>query len=202
MKTLRVNCDSVGINTVVKSIKEGKIVVFPTDTVYGIGCDPYNKEAVEKVYRIKNRKQGKLFPVLGFSKNELEKIANFNEKANKIAEKFWPGRLTLILPLKNEKLKTSMNLENKVAVRVPNNSCALAILEQCNLIIGTSANVSGMESFVDPDECEKNISDYDVFVDSGKIPSKGESTVIEISEDEVVVHRKGSISKEEILNLF
>ncbi len=202
MKTLRVNCDSNGINTVVKSIKEGKIVVFPTDTVYGIGCDPYNKEAVEKVYRIKNRKQGKLFPVLGFSKNELEKIANFNEKANKIAEKFWPGRLTLILPLKDEKLKTSMNLENKVAVRVPNNSCALAILEQCNLIIGTSANVSGMKSFVDPDECEKNISDYDVFVDSGKISSKGESTVIEISEDEVVVHRKGSISKEEILNLF
>lgn len=202
MKTLRVNCDSDGINITVKSIKEGKIVVFPTDTVYGIGCDPYNKEAVEKVYRIKNRKQGKLFPVLGFSKNELEKIANFNEKANKIAEKFWPGRLTLILPLKDEKLKTSMNLENKVAVRVPNNSCALAILEQCNLIIGTSANVSGMESFVDPDECEKNISDYDVFVDSGKISSKGESTVIEISEDEVVVHRKGSISKEEILNLF
>lgn len=202
MKTLRVNCDSNGINTVVKSIKEGKIVVFPTDTVYGIGCDPYNKEAVEKVYKIKNRKKGKMFPVLGFSKNELEKIANFNEKANKIAEKFWPGRLTLILPLKDEKLKTSMNLENKVAVRVPNNSCALSILEQCNLIIGTSANVSGMESFVDPDECEKNISDYDVFVDSGKIPSKGESTVIEISEDEVVVHRKGSISKEEILNLF
>ena len=199
---MRVNCDSNGINTTVKSIKEGKIVVFPTDTVYGIGCDPYNKEAVEKVYRIKNRKQGKLFPVLGFSKNELEKIANFNEKANKIAEKFWPGQLTLILPLRDEKLKTSMNLENKVAVRVPNNSCALAILEQCNLIIGTSANVSGMESFVDPDECEKNISDYDVFVDSGKISSKGESTVIEISEDEVVVHRKGSISKEEILNLF
>jgi len=202
LKTLRVNCDSDGINTTIKSIKDGKIVVFPTDTVYGIGCDPYNKEAVEKVYRIKNRKQGKLFPVLGFSKNELEKIANFNEKANKIAEKFWPGQLTLILPLKDEKLKTSMNLENKVAVRVPNNSCALAILEQCNLIIGTSANVSGMESFVDPDECEKNISDYDVFVDSGKISSKGESTVIEISEDEVVVHRKGSISKEEILNLF
>ncbi len=199
---MRVNCDSNGINTTVKSIKEGKIVVFPTDTVYGIGCDPYNKEAVEKVYRIKNRKQGKLFPVLGFSKNELEKIANFNEKANKIAEKFWPGGLTLILPLKDEKLKTSMNLENKVAVRVPNNSCALAILEQCNLIIGTSANVSGMESFVDPDECEKNISDYDVFVDSGKISSKGESTVIEISENEVKIHRKGSISKEEILNLF
>ncbi len=199
---MRVNCDSDGINTTVKSIKEGKIVVFPTDTVYGIGCDPYNKEAVEKVYKIKNRKQGKLFPVLGFSKNELEKIANFNEKANKIAEKFWPGRLTLILPLKDEKLKTSMNLKNKVAVRVPNNSCALAILEQCNLIIGTSANVSGMESFVDPDECEKNISDYDVFLDSGKISSEGESTVIEISGDEVMVHRKGSISKEEILNLF
>ncbi|MFQ5573192.1 MAG: L-threonylcarbamoyladenylate synthase [Nitrosopumilaceae archaeon] len=199
---MRVKCDSKGINTAVKSIKEGGIVVFPTDTVYGICCDPYNKEVVEKVYRIKNREFGKLFPVLGFSKNELEKIANFDEKANKIAERFWPGQLTLILPLKDEKLKTSMNLEDKVAVRVPNNSCALAILEQCNLIIGTSANISGMESFVDPDECERNISDYDVFVDGGKISSKGESTVIEISENEVEIHRKGSISKEEILNLF
>ncbi len=103
---MRVNCDSDGINITVKSIKEGKIVVFPTDTLYGICCDPYNKEAVEKVYRIKNRKQGKLFPVLGISKKELEKIVNFNEKANKIAEKFWPGRLTLILPLKDEILKT------------------------------------------------------------------------------------------------
>jgi L-threonylcarbamoyladenylate synthase len=199
---LRIKCDSDGINTAIKSIKEGGIVVFPTDTVYGIGCDPYNKEAVEKIYRIKNREHGKLFPVLGFSKNELEKIVSFDDKANKIAEKFWPGQITLLLPLKDEKLRTSMNLEDKIAVRVPNNDCTLAILEHCDLIVGTSANTSGMKSFTDPDECEKNVSEYDVFVDDGKISSKGESTVIEINGNEIEFHREGSVSKEEILNLF
>ena len=177
-------------------------MIFPTDTVYGIGCDPYNKEAVEKIYRIKNREQGKLFPVLGSSKNELEKIVSFDDKANKIAEKFWPGQLTLILPLRDEKLRISMNLKDKIAVRVPNNNCILAILKQCNLIVGTSANISGTKSFTDPDECEKNISEYDVFIDDGKISSKGESTVVEITGNMIEVHREGSISREEVLNLF
>ena len=177
-------------------------MIFPTDTVYGIGCDPYNKEAVEKIYRIKNREQGKLFPILGFSKGELEKIVSFDDKANKIAEKFWPGQITLLLPLKDEKLRTSMSLEDKIAVRVPNNNCTLAILEHCDLIVGTSANISGMKSFTDPDECEKNVSECDVFVDDGKISSKGESTVVEINDNEIEIHREGSVSKEEILNLF
>lgn len=202
MKTLRIKCDSNGINAAIKAIKEGGIVIFPTDTVYGIGCDPYNKKAVEKIYRIKNRERGKLFPVLGFSKDELEKIASFNDKANKIAEKFWPGQITLVLPLKDEKLGTSMNLDDKIAVRVPKSDCALAILEQCNLIVGTSANMSGIKSFTDPVECEKNVSDFDVFVDDGKISSRGESTVVEINDKKIEIHREGSISKEEILNLF
>lgn len=199
---MRVKCDSDGINITVETIKDGGIVIFPTDTVYGIGCDPYNKEAVEKIYRIKKRESVKLFPILGFSKNELAKIVNFDEKSNKIAEKFWPGQITLILPLKDEKLKTSMNLGDKVAVRVPNNTCALALLERCNLIVGTSANVSGFNSFTDPDECERSVSDYDVFVDGGRISSEGESTIIEVIENEIEILRKGSVSKEEILNLF
>ncbi len=195
-------CNTNGINVVVKSIKNGEIVIFPTDTVYGIGCDPYNKKSVEKIYKIKNREKGKLFPVLGFSKNELSKIAKFDDTANKIIEKFWPGQITLILPLIDKKLKVSMNLEDKVAVRIPNNNCILAVLEECKLIVGTSANISGFNSFSDPDECEKNMSNYDIFLDGGKISSKGESTIVEINQRGIEIQRKGSISKEEILNLF
>lgn len=195
-------CNSNGINTVVNSVKNGEIVIFPTDTVYGIGCNPYNKKSVEKIYKIKNREKGKLFPVLGFSKNELSKIAKFDERANKIIEEFWPGQITLILPLIDKKLKTSMNLEDKIAVRIPDNDCILAVLEECKLIVGTSANISGSNSFSDPDECEKNMSDYDVFLDGGKISSKGESTIIEINHMGVEIRRKGGVSKEEILNLF
>ena len=201
MKQLRVKCDLDGINLAIKTIKKGGIVVFPTDTVYGIGCDPYNQNAVKSIYQIKNRDSSKLFPVLGFSKKELSEIAFFDERANKVADKFWPGEITLILKLKDEKLKQSLNLGEKIALRVPKSECILSILKECKLIVGTSANISGSKSFREPEECFKNISGYDLFVDGGVISSKGESTVVEIDK-EIRVLRQGSISEEEIVGIF
>jgi len=201
MKTLKVKCDLEGIDIAIKAIKKGEIVVFPTDTVYGIGCDPYNQNSIKSIYQIKNRSPSKLFPILGFSKKELSEIAFFDERANKIAEKYWPGEITLVLKLKDVKLKKILKLDEKIAVRVPNNACILSILKECKLIVGTSANISNSKSFRDPEECVRNISGYDLFVDGGIISSKGESTVIEIDK-EIKVLRKGNISEEEIRGIF
>ena len=201
MKTLRVKCDSDGINLATATIKKGGIVVFPTDTVYGIGCDPYNQNAIKSIYEIKSRDYSKLFPVLGFSKKELSEIAFFDERANRIAEKYWPGEITLVLKLKDEKLKQTLNLGEKIAIRVPKNECTLSILKECKLIVGTSANISGSKSFIDPEECIKNISGYDLFVDGGIISSKGESTVVEIDK-EIRILRQGNISEKDIMEIF
>ena len=201
MKKLKVNCDSEGIDIAINTIHRGGVVVYPTDTVYGIGCDPYNKDAIMAIYKIKKRYGSKFFPVLGYSKNEISKIAVFNEKSEKIAEKFWPGQITLILKLKDEKIKKSLNLGEKIAVRVPDNQCILSILKECKLLVGTSANISGTLPFTDPNECAKNISGYDVFIDGGKISSTGESTVVEIGDD-LKILREGSVSKQEIIDLF
>ena len=138
---------------------------------------------------------------MGYSKNEISKIAVFNEKSEKIAEKFWPGQITLILKLKDEKIKKSLNLGDKIAVRVPDNQCILSILKECKLLVGTSANISGTLPFTDPNECAKNISGYDVFIDGGKISSTGESTVVEIGDD-LKILREGGVSKQEIIDLF
>jgi len=196
-----VKCDQEGINIAVNTIKNGGTIVFPTDTVYGIGCDPYNQNAIKSVYQIKKRVRSKSFPILGLSKKELLEVAIFDEKANKIADKYWPGQITLILKLRDKKLKQILNLDDKIAVRVPNNECVLAILKECKLIVGTSANISGSQSFNNPEECVRNISGYDLFVDGGIISSKDESTVIEIDKD-LKVKRKGVISEEEIMELF
>ena len=201
MKTLRVSCDSEGIKLAISTVKTGGTIVFPTDTVYGIGCDPYNENAVKSVYQIKKRDPEKLVPILGHSKKELSKIAYFDEKANKIAEKFWPGQLTMVLELRDEKLKETLNLDKKIAVRVPNNPCLLSILKDCTFLVGTSANLSGTSSFNDPDDCFKQISGYDVFVDGGIISSKGVSTVVEL-EKELKILRQGAISEKEILDIF
>lgn len=198
---MKVNCDKQGIEKAVKVIEDGGIVVFPTDTVYGIGCNPYNKESAKKVYEIKSRDFSKPFPVLVYSKEIASQIAEFDEISEKLVEKFWPGQLTILLKLKDVKLKESLNLSDKIALRVPNHKCTLDLLEKCHYLIGTSANVSGQPSFFDPNECIKGVENYDVFVDGGTITSKGESTIIQIEDGEIKIIREGSLNKEEILKV-
>jgi len=195
---LKISCNDVDIQIATKAINDGAIVVFPTDTVYGLGCNPYNRDAVLSLYEIKKRKKTKPFPVIGYSKKELEKIAEFNSLEEKIAEKFWPGPITLILKIKDKEIQKSLDLEGKIAVRVPNNQCVLALLKECKLLVGTSANISGTVPFNDPKECDKNLSGYDLLIDGGIISSQGESTIVEIENNDVRILRKGNVSEEEI----
>jgi len=198
---LKISCNDADIQIAAKAINNGAIVVFPTDTVYGLGCNPYNHDAVLSLYEIKKRKKTKSFPVIGYSKKELEKIAEFNSLEEKIAEKFWPGPITLILKIKDKKIQKSLDLEGKIAVRVPNNQCVLALLKECKLLVGTSANISGTGPFNDPKECGKNLSGYDLLIDGGIISGQGESTIVEIENNDVKILRKGNVSEEMIKEL-
>ena len=192
-----VNCDENGMNKIVNAYENGQIIAYPTDTVYGIGCNPFNKDSISKIYDIKNREGEKRFPILGFSKKELEKIVEFNTIAENISEKFWPGQITMLLPIRKEMSQRISN-NGKLAVRVPNNECVLAILEKCKLIVGTSANISGEKSILDSNECKTKLPGIDILVNGGKITSLGESTIIDFVDDQLKVIREGSISKQDI----
>jgi len=198
---LKISCNDADIRIAAKAINDGAIAVFPTDTVYGLGCNPYNHDAVLSLYEIKKREKIKPFPVIGYSKKELEKIAEFNPLEEKIAEKFWPGPITLILKIKDKKIQKSLDLKGKIAVRVPNNQCVLALLKECKLLVGTSANISGTTPFNDPKDCDKNLSGYDLLIDGGIISSQGESTIVEIENNDIKILRKGSVSEEMIKEL-
>ena len=198
---MKISCNNDDIQKAANAISDGAIIVFPTDTVYGVGCNPYNHDSVLSLYEIKKREKTKPFPVIGYSKEELEKIAEFNTLEEKIAETFWPGAITLILKVKDKEIQKSLSLGEKIAVRVPNNKCALALLKECKLLVGTSANVSGDRPFNDPKECTENLTGYDLFIDGGIISSEGESTIVEIENNNVKILRKGSISEEMIKEL-
>ena len=193
------SCDEEGINEIVKSYKNGKIIAFPTDTVYGIGCDPFNKDSIARIYELKKRNGEKRFPILGLSKIELEKIVEFNSDAEKISKRFWPGQVTLLLPIRKE-IANKIENNGKLAVRVPDNSCILGILNQCKLIIGTSANISGKKSILDSNELETKLPGVDILVNSGKIISLGESTIIDFIDNKLKIIREGSVSKDEIVS--
>ena len=198
---MKVKCDQEGIEKALEIINRGGIAIYPTDTVYGIGCNPYNKEAVKKIYNIKSRDGSKPLPVLVYSVEIAKRIVFLDEFTEKIIEKFWPGPLTIILKLIDEKLKQSLFLNDRIAIRVPNHKCTLEILKRCNFLVGTSANISGHPSFTNPDECFENIQDYDIFVDGGEIKSKAESTIIEIENKKIRIIREGSLTREEILEV-
>ena len=198
---MKISCNNEDVQKAASAISDGAIIVFPTDTVYGLGCNPYNHDAVLSLYEIKKREKTKPFPVLGYSKEELEKIAEFSPLEKKIAEKFWPGAITIILKVKDKDIQKSLSLGEKIAVRVPNNKCALALLKECKLLVGTSANISETKPFNDPKECSENLIGYDLFIDGGIISSKGESTIVEIENNDVKILRKGSISEEMIKEL-
>ncbi len=196
---LKMSCNKEGIEKASQIVNQGGIVIFPTDTVYGIGCNPYNKEAVKRIYKIKSRDITKPLPVLAYSIETAEKVVEFDQFTKKIVEKFWPGPLTVILKVVDKKIKGSLNLENKIAIRVPDHKCTLELLEKCGFLVGTSANVSGDLPYTNPEDCLRNLENYDIFIDGGVITSKGESTIIEIENEQIRIIREGSLTKEEIL---
>jgi L-threonylcarbamoyladenylate synthase len=195
-----VACDQSGINLAATTIKNGGVAVFPTDTVYGLGCDPRNAKAVEAIFRMKKRRESKQLPVLGYSKEEVSKIAVFDDISSKIADRFWPGQVTLVLKLKDNEIKKAMNLNDKIAVRVPSHPCVLALLKECKLIVGTSANFSGHPAFSDSKKVQENFSGYDVFLDGGTISNSASSTIVEVKDGILRILRQGKITKEEIIN--
>jgi len=196
---LKLDCNEESIEKTSQIIEKGGIVVFPTDTVYGIGCNPYNLNSVKKIYEIKSRTEIKSLPILAYSLEIVKEITLIDKFTEKIIKKYWPGPLTLILTLTDQKLKKSLKLQNKIAVRIPDSKCTLKLLEKCKLLVGTSANISGNSSHTNPDECIKNIKNYDVFLNGGTITSKGESTIIEIENEEIKIIREGVLKIEDIM---
>ena len=182
-----------------KIVSNGGVVVYPTDTVYGLGCDPYNEHAVEKIFQIKIR-ENKPLPLLCNSLDYAQEVAYFDQISIKLADKFWPGPLTIILPIKDNVLKSLTCNSDFIGVRVPDNKVTLSLLLACGgYLVGTSANISGNSSYTNPDECIKNIKNYDVFLNGGTITSKGESTIIEIEDEEIKIIREGALKAEDIM---
>lgn len=195
---MKVPCNHDGIMAAAKTVKNGGIVAFPTDTVYGIGCDPYSQKAVKKIYAIKRRNAQKQLPVLGFSIFDISKVAIFDEQSRDLASKYWPGPLTLVLPLKDDKIAEVLGLKGKIAVRIPSHPCALALLKECKLLVGTSANVSGQKAASNAAELADGLAGFDLLLDGGEISNPVESTIVEFTDKGLHILRKGKISEKEL----
>ncbi len=181
-------------------IRQGGLVAYPTDTVYGLGCDPFNADAVERLVKSKSRNKGSL-PVLVQSIYVARQFGTFSQLAIHLAEKFWPGPFTLVVPLK-ARLPTDATGDSKtIGLRIPNHAVAGKLIKSCDgAIIGTSANLSGKPSSKTADEVMRDLKGrIDLIIDGGPVLSGKESTVAKVVDDKVSLLREGAIPRGEIL---
>ncbi|MDH7506615.1 MAG: L-threonylcarbamoyladenylate synthase [Candidatus Thermoplasmatota archaeon] len=187
----------------IKALKNGQIIVYPTDTLYGLGADIFNDDAVKKVFKIKKRETTNPLPVAVADVNDLEKIAIVDERTRDLIKKFLPGKLTIVLKKKNNVSDLVTGGLDKVAVRIPNNKIALYLLSNFGPLTATSANIHGKKPPVNINEISIQFksSDIAVYIDDGILDGKP-STIVDMTVKPFKIIRKGAISEKEIMDVI
>lgn len=182
-------------------VRRGGLVVYPTETVYGLGCDPFNVEAVKRILKVKDNRS-KPLPVLVASIVDADKVAFVSPNGKRLAAKFWPGPLTLVFPKKpNFPDVVTLGLDS-VGLRIPGNDVALHLIRLCGgLLIGSSANRTGEEPPRAVQEISGELKEMvDVVLDGGAAAQGMPSTVADLTSEKPRILRDGPISLKEILD--
>lgn len=176
-----------------------EVIAFPTDTVNGIGCSPYDEIAIQKLLKIKRRDSAKGFPVLVSSIEAAGRIAEMDDDAGRLAKKFWPGALTLLLPLRDKRISETVACKGRIAVRMPNHKIAIMVADAFDgCIIGTSSNISGTKPIKSAEKIKQELNGIELIIKS-RIKQHGmSSTLFDASNRKVI--REGPISKEMIFS--
>lgn len=192
-------------NLVLKEkLLNGALIIYPTDTVYGLGAVINNEEALKKIYEAKSRAFSSPLIALVSSIDKIEKIAHIDNEnmaiLSKLAEHFWPGALTIILKKKDIVPSIMVSNGETVGVRIPNLQFAIDIIEMAGGILATtSANISGEPSPKSYAELTEEIkSKVDIVIDGGECQVGEASTIIDLTQTVPKLLRKGAISTEEI----
>jgi len=181
------------IEEVLQDLKEGKVVAFPTDTVYGLLADATNKDAVRRVFQIKDREEGKPLPVFVKDIEMAKEFAHISKEQEKFLKESWPGKVTVVLKSKHI-LPKELEINDKVALRIPDYELVNTILEKLNLpVTGTSANVSGDTSCQSAQEVVAQFKERkdqpDLVLNAGQLAESKPSKIIDTTNKEYKVIR-------------
>ncbi len=192
--------DPLSVDQAVLALRRGGLVAFPTDTVYGVGAQVFQRAAVSRLYKVKDRGADKAIPVLLPDVDAVLKVAlPLNASAQRLAKRFWPGPLTLVVP-RHPDLPDEINPGPTVGVRVPGHPIALALLAAAGPLAVTSANRSGGADSLTAAEVSAALRDgVEVLLDGGRTPGGVPSTVVDCTQALPVVLRAGPIPLEAIL---
>jgi L-threonylcarbamoyladenylate synthase len=184
-------------------VQDGKLIVFPTDTLYGLACDPTNPAALRNIYAAKGRSTLKALPVLIGAIEQLDQLVeNVPTEARRLMENFWPGALTLVLP-KQAHLPSELTPYPGLAVRMPDHPFALELLQALGPLAVTSANLSDQ---INPQTAQAVLEQLsgrvDLILDGGRIKIGQASTIIDCTGAEPTLLRAGPIAFETLLQAW
>jgi len=200
MQTITLPAENpASIQTALELLRDGEIVAFPTDTVYGLGANAFYSPGIIKLFEAKGRDANKAIAVLIGDIEQINMLTDqINENAVILAKKFWPGGLTIVLPKKIE-LPELLSAGNSIGIRMPNHPVALEILREFGPIAATSANLSGKTNPQDAHDVLQQLNNrVPLILDGGKCPGGIPSTVIDCSTEEIQILRAGAISQQQI----
>ncbi|MCL2073332.1 MAG: L-threonylcarbamoyladenylate synthase [Marinilabiliaceae bacterium] len=188
-----------------KLIKEGKLVAFPTETVYGLGADGLNPKAVAKIFDVKNRPSFNplILHVSSFEEVNEIFIKPLSPLIKRLADKYWPGPLTIVAPRQKQIPDIVTSGLPTVAVRMPNNPFALKLIRLAGVpIAAPSANLFGRISPTMPNQVIDQLTKVDYLIDGGHTTMGLESTIVSVSNQTIEILRPGIISEEQMVNDF
>lgn len=190
------------IEEVVQILKSDGIIIFPTETVYGIGGNALSNKVVDKVYEAKKRPRDKAVNIMVANADQIEKYAIItSDLEQKIINKFMPGPITIILKKRPDFGDYFTADNDTIGVRIPNQKIINEILNRVDFpLIAPSANISGKDSGIEASVIADDFKDtVDAIIDGGRAELSTSSTIVKVVNDEIIILREGTISKKEIL---
>lgn len=189
------------INIASTVLHDGGVIAYPTETIYGIGCNAYNNEAVTRIYELKGRDHSKAMIIIAADLLQIsELVERIPDTAEKLVESFWPGPLTMVFEASEKLQQYAIRNSKTIAVRIPANEICLSLLKSCDFpIVSTSANKSGMPVSTNVEQVKNSFGkELDLIIDGGPTPSSAPSTVVDVTKTPLKIIREGAISKLEI----
>ena len=186
------------LNEIVKAVHEGKLVAFPTETVYGLGIEFNNLQALENLMEAKNRDYSKAITLMVSKKEDIEKYAYVNDNAKKIINAFMPGMITLVFHKKESVNDLMTHGKKTIGIRIPDSSFVLELLEKAGPMLVTSANLSNHPNTTTTKEVLEQLDGRIDLVVDGNTSSSLASSVVDVSDEEIKILREGIITLKDI----
>lgn len=189
------------IERVADILKRGGVIGYPTETVYGIGCNAFNAKAVDRVYKLKNRDRKKAMVLIAGDIVQIsDLVKSIPESAEKLIDNFWPGPLTIIFETSSRINEFAFGKSKTIAVRIPDCSICLEMIKETGFpLVSTSANLSGESASTNAEAVAAIFGqELDIIIDGGTTPEKRPSTLVDITKNPAKIIREGAISALEI----